>query len=77
MCGTSLHVQVGDGLKYMTTRSSHNRSIVPCRLEQHCELRPFLGMDGSDLRRTVGPYGCRWCRLCQEKGLHLDHTEQR
>ena len=28
MCGTSLHVHVGDGLKYMTTRSSHNRSIV-------------------------------------------------
>ena len=28
MCGTSLHVQVEDGLKYMTTRSSYNRSIV-------------------------------------------------
>ena len=28
MCSTSLHVQVGDGLKYMTTHSSHNRSIV-------------------------------------------------
>ena len=28
MCSASLHIQVGGGLKYMTTRSSHNRSIV-------------------------------------------------
>ena len=28
MCGASLHVQVRDGLKYMTTCNSHNWSIV-------------------------------------------------
>ena len=42
MCGASLHVQVGNGLKYMTTRSSHNRSIVRADLNNIVNSDLFL-----------------------------------